>query len=195
MPYIQLSSCNEGQEDLSLQCVGIGKGDLLSLFQKNLDFIYSLCDCAPGTVPQPCDIGLPVSVHNEQGQQFQIVLRQFAEPPVQQFILQGGQPAKPPGIHIAGVPSAGQGFKFSEQAGLLALVLTLFAGKGLYAVLIGPLAAKPGPVIFLHGRDLPIVHTGCAVFLFQPGSFCIKLPFLISIVKAHSFPPFRFRRG
>ena len=23
MPYIQLSSCNEGQEDLSLQCVGI----------------------------------------------------------------------------------------------------------------------------------------------------------------------------
>lgn len=36
MPYIQLSSCNEGQEDLSLQCVGIGKGDLLSLFQKIL---------------------------------------------------------------------------------------------------------------------------------------------------------------
>lgn len=135
MPYIQLSSCNEGQEDLSLQCVGIGKGDLLSLFQKNLDFIYSLCDCTPGTVPQPCDIGLPVSVHNEQGQQFQIVLRQFAEPPVQQFILQGGQPAKPPGIHIAGIPGAGQGFKFSEQAGLITLVLTLFAGKGLYAVL------------------------------------------------------------
>ncbi len=36
---------------MSLQCVGIGKGDLLSLFQKNLDFIYSLCDCTPGTVP------------------------------------------------------------------------------------------------------------------------------------------------
>lgn len=85
MPYIQLSSCNEGQEDLSLQCVGIGKGDLLSLFQKNLDFIYSLCDCTPGTVPQPCDIGLPVSVHNEQGQQFQIVLWQFAEPPVNAY--------------------------------------------------------------------------------------------------------------
>ena len=142
---------------------------LSPLIQKYFDFFQTLIDDIPGTVPQPCDIGLPVSVHNEQGQQFQIVLRQFAEPPVQQFILQGGQPAKPPGIHIAGVPGAGQGFKFSEQAGLLALVLTLFAGKGLYAVLIGPLAAKPGPVIFLHGRDLPIVHTGCAVFLFQPG--------------------------
>nr|WP_300841346.1 hypothetical protein [uncultured Acetatifactor sp.] len=91
-------------------------------FSKNLDFIYSLWDCAPGTVPQPCDIGLPVSVHNEQGRQFRIVLRQYAEPPVQQFILQGGQPAKPPGIHIAGVPGEGRGFKLSEQAGLLTLV-------------------------------------------------------------------------
>ena len=60
---------------------------------------------------------------------------------------------------------------------------------------VGPLAAKPGPVIFLHRRDLPIVHTGCTVFLFQPGPFCIKLPFFVSIVKSHSFPPFRFRRG
>jgi hypothetical protein len=107
---------------------------LLSIFQKNLDFIYSLCDCASGTVSQPCDIGLPVSVHNKQGQQFQIVLRQFAKPPVQHLILQRGQPAKPLGVHIAGVPGTGQGFKFSEQAGLLVLVLTLFAGKGLSAV-------------------------------------------------------------
>ena len=117
------------------QCVGIGKGRLSPLIQKYFDFFQTFIDDIPGTVPQPCDIGLPVSVHNEQGQQFQIVLRQFAEPPVQQFILQGGQPAKPPGIHIAGVPGAGQGFKFSEQAGLITLVLTLFAGKGLYAVL------------------------------------------------------------
>ena len=45
---------------------------------------------------------------------------------------QGGQPAKPLGVYIAGVPGVRQGFKFSEQAGLLTLVLTLFAGKGLY---------------------------------------------------------------
>ena len=122
MPYIQLSSCNEGQEDLSLQCVGIGKSRLSPLIQKYFDFFQTLIDDIPGTVPQPCDIGLPVSVHNEQGQQFRIVLRQFAEPPVQQFILQGGQPAKPPGIHIAGVPGEGRGFKLSEQAGLLTLV-------------------------------------------------------------------------
>ena len=78
MPYIQLSSCNEGQEDLSLQCVGIGKGRLSPLIQKYFDFFQTFIDDIPGTVPQPCDIGLPVSVHNEQGQQFQIVLRQFA---------------------------------------------------------------------------------------------------------------------
>ena len=63
-------------------CGNPGAMMVWGLNQKNLDFIYSLRDCASRAVPEPCDIGLPVSVHNEKGQQFQIVLRQLAEPPI-----------------------------------------------------------------------------------------------------------------
>ena len=50
-------------------------------------------------------------------------------------------------------------------------------------------------IVYPVSEIAEMLDTGCAVFLFQPGPFCIKLPFFVSIVKSHSFPPFRFRRG
>lgn len=53
------------QEDGFLQCVGVGKGHLLSAFQIFFYFFELLSNSTSGTIPKMSHIRLPVSVHKQ----------------------------------------------------------------------------------------------------------------------------------
>ena len=66
MLSMKLSKCKEGpKEERSLQCVGIGKGHLLSAFQIFFYFFELLSNSTSGTIPKMSHIRLPVSVHKQ----------------------------------------------------------------------------------------------------------------------------------